>query len=57
MTRRHGDVAEPIGAELDERSKSMSKSAVSRRFVAATTKAMGELMAENLCPRTCGPCS
>ena len=47
-TRRHGDVAEPIGAELEGRSKSMSKSAVSRRFVAATTKAMGELMARNL---------
>ncbi len=47
-TRRHTDVAEPVGAELEERSKSMSKSAVSRRFVAATTKAMGELMARNL---------
>ena len=47
-TRRHGDVAEPIGEDLEERSKSMSKSAVSRRFVAATTKAMGELMARNL---------
>ena len=47
-TRRHADVAEPIGAELEERSKSMSKSAISRRFVAATTKAMGELMARNL---------
>jgi len=47
-TRRHDNVAEPVGAELEERSKSMSKSAVSRRFVAATTKAMGELMARNL---------
>lgn len=47
-TRRHGDVAEPVGSELEERSKSMSKSAISRRFVAATTKAMGELMARNL---------
>ena len=47
-TRRHADVAEPIGEELEERSKSMSKSAISRRFVAATTKAMGELMARNL---------
>lgn len=47
-TRRHGDVAEPLGAELEERSKSMSKSAVSRRFVAATTKAMDELMARDL---------
>ena len=47
-TRRHADVAEPIGDELDARSKSASKSAVSRRFVAATTKAMGELMARDL---------
>ena len=47
-TRRHHDVAEPVGADLEERSKSMSKSAVSRRFVAATTKAMGELMARDL---------
>ena len=47
-TRRHGDVAEPLGEDLEERSKSMSKSAVSRRFVAATTKAMDELMARNL---------
>ena len=38
-TRRHIDVAEPVGKELEARSKSMSKSAVSRRFVAATTKA------------------
>src|SRR5271154_5271947 len=47
-TRRHGDVAEPVGEELEERSKSMSKSAISRRFVTATTKAMGELMARDL---------
>ena len=47
-TRRHLDVAEPVGKELEARSKSMSKSAVSRRFVAATTKAMSELMARDL---------
>jgi transposase-like protein len=47
-TRRHVDVAEPVGKELEARAKSMSKSAVSRRFVAATTKAMGELMARSL---------
>ncbi len=35
-TRRHVDVAEPVGEELEARSKSMSKSAISRRFVAAT---------------------
>jgi putative transposase len=42
-TRRHVDVAEPVGDELEARSRSTSKSAISRRFVAATTKAMGEL--------------
>jgi transposase-like protein len=47
-TRRHVDVAEPVGDVLEARSKSTSKSAVSRRFVAATTKALGELMARNL---------
>jgi putative transposase len=47
-TRRHVDVAEPVGEQLEARSKSMSKSAVSRRFVAATTKAMSELMARDL---------
>ena len=47
-TRRHQDVAEPVGEELDARSKSMSKSAISRRFVTATAKAMGELMARDL---------
>ena len=47
-TRRHVDVAEPIGKELESRSKSMSKSAVSRRFVAATAKAMSDLMARDL---------
>ena len=47
-TRRHGDVAEPLGEDLDARATSTSKSAVSRRFVAATEKAMSELMARNL---------
>jgi putative transposase len=47
-TRRHGDVAEPVGAELEGRAKSMSKSAVSRRFVAATKVAMAELLARSL---------
>jgi len=47
-TRRHVDVAEPVGKELEARSRSTSKSAISRRFVAATVKAMGELMARDL---------
>jgi putative transposase len=47
-TRRHVDVAEPVGEDLDARSKSMSKSAISRRFVAATKTALSELMARSL---------
>ncbi len=47
-TRRHGDVAEPVGAELEARARSTSKSAISRRFVAATKRAMEELMARSL---------
>jgi putative transposase len=37
-----------VGEEILARSKSTSKSAVSGRFVAATTKAMDELMARDL---------
>lgn len=44
-TRRHVDVAEPVGT-IDARST--SKSAVSRRFKAATETAMGELLARDL---------
>ena len=44
-TRRHVDVAEPVGP-LKERG--MSKSAVSRRFVTATTAALNDLMARDL---------
>ncbi len=47
-TRRHGDVAEPLGEDLDARSRATSKSAVSRRFVAATEKALADLMARDL---------
>jgi len=47
-TRRHGDVAEPLGADLDARSRATSKSAISRRFVAATEKALTDLMARDL---------
>lgn len=47
-TRRHHDVADPLGDDVDSRSKSMSKSAISRRFVAATKTAMDELLARSL---------
>lgn len=44
-TRRHVDVAEPVGPI---NTKSMSKSAVSRRFVTATGQAMNDLLARDL---------
>jgi transposase-like protein len=47
-TRRHVDVAEPVGEALEQRSRSMSKSAISRRFVAATKTALAELMVRSL---------
>jgi putative transposase len=47
-TRRHVDVAEPVGADLESRARSTSKSAVSRRFITATKRAMEELMARSL---------
>jgi transposase-like protein len=47
-TRRHGDVAEPIGAELEATARSESRSAISRRFKAATETALAELLARDL---------
>jgi putative transposase len=47
-TRRHVDVAEPLGAGVEARSTATSRSAVSRRFKRATEKALGELMARDL---------
>lgn len=47
-TRRHADVAEPLGDELEARSSATSRSAVSRRFVRATKRALDELMARDL---------
>jgi transposase-like protein len=47
-TRRHADVAEPIGAELAARTSATGRSAVSRRFVRATRRALDELMARDL---------
>ncbi len=43
-TRRHVDVAEPLGVE----GKARSKSAVSRRFKAATEAAMGDVLGRDL---------
>jgi len=47
-TRRHRAVAEPVGDQVTAASTSTSRSAVSRRFKAATTKALDELMARDL---------
>ena len=47
-TRRHARVAEPIGAELEAVARGDSRSSISRRFKAATTKALDELLARDL---------
>jgi len=47
-TRRHALVAEPIGAALEAKSRSTSKSAVSRRFKAATEAKLAELLSRDL---------
>jgi putative transposase len=47
-TRRHGLVAEPLGAELEAVARGDSKSAVSRRFKAATEQALAELIGRGL---------
>jgi putative transposase len=47
-TRRYMRTQEPIGEEVERRSRSVSKSSVSRAFVERTRKALGELMARRL---------
>ena len=47
-TRRYSAGLEPVGIEVDKASSSKSRSAVSRRFVAATERALGELMTADL---------
>jgi len=47
-TRRHALVAEPIGEELERVARGDSKSAISRRFVAATEKKLAELLSSDL---------
>lgn len=47
-TRRHAAVADPVGEQAAAASASMSRSAISRRFVAATEKALAELMSRPL---------
>ena len=47
-TRRYSVGLEPVGAEVEKVASSKSKSAVSRRFVTATERALGELMHADL---------
>jgi putative transposase len=47
-TRRHQQAAEPVGAAVEQAASATSKSAISRRFVARTAKALEELLARDL---------
>ncbi len=47
-TRRHALVAEPIGEALEDVARGDSRSAISRRFVAATKEKLAELLASDL---------
>jgi len=47
-TRRYAVGLEPVGARVEQAATATSKSAVSRRFVAATETALGELLAADL---------
>jgi transposase-like protein len=49
-TRRHVAAGEPVGAAVQEQATSTSRSAVSRRFIAATKTALAELLARDLTP-------
>jgi putative transposase len=47
-TRRYGAGLEPVGAGVEARAGGTSRSAVSRRFVAATSRRLGELLSRPL---------
>jgi transposase-like protein len=47
-TRRYSAALEPVGSAVTARSRGTSRSAVSRRFVAATENALAELTAQDL---------
>jgi transposase-like protein len=47
-TRRHVAAAEPVGAAVQEQATATSRSAVSRRFIAATKTALAELLNRDL---------
>ena len=47
-TRRHADVGEPLGTEVEAKATATGRSSVSRRWKRATEAAMAELMARDL---------
>jgi transposase-like protein len=47
-TRRYPIALEPVGQRIDDKTKSTSRSAVSRKFVAMTEHALGDLLARDL---------
>ena len=47
-TRRYEQALEPVGAEVEEKSSSTSRSSVSRRFVAATAERLAEFRSRPL---------
>lgn len=47
-TRRYGAALEPVGSAIAARSRGTSRSAVSRRFIAATETALAELLGQDL---------
>ncbi len=49
-TRRHVAAGEPVGVAVAEQATATSRSAVSRRFIAATKTALAELLARDLTP-------
>jgi len=49
-TRRHVAAGEPVGQAVAEQATATSRSAVSRRFIAATKTALAELLARDLSP-------
>jgi putative transposase len=49
-TRRHVKAGEPVGADVEQQATATSRSAVSRRFIAATKTALAELLARDLAP-------
>jgi hypothetical protein len=49
-TRRHVAAAEPVGQAVAAQATATSRSAVSRRFIAATKTALAELLARDLAP-------